>query len=510
MTVAANTKAQWSVIFDADNWQTLQDHLFPGDRDEHGAVLFAGFAEGRDGPRLLIREVLPALDGVDYVPGQRGYRALNPIFIAGAASRARNEGWSYLAVHCHGGRGSVSFSSVDLASHERGYPSLVQITGRPVGALVLAENAIAGDLWFPDGSRSELRDAKILSHNVLRLFPKPISHSFDSILEFDRQARMFGDAGQNALASMRVGVVGLGGAGSMAADMLARLGVGSLVLIDPDRIESSNLSRIVGSGRSDLEVHAGRLRRHKWRPGAKVSALKVDIAARNISDSGLGTELRLFHTSTNAYGAVESLKHCDWIILAADSQLARLTVNAISHAYLIPATQIGVKIPVDPKSGDVGQIFTVVRRILPHVGCLWCNGLIDPTELQLEVTGEEGVRARAYVGPDAPAPSVIAFNGIAVSMAMSDLLLSTVGLAHQGTKGMSAATYLRFLPREEKLFHDEPRSDMSCPYCGHDLTSLRAKGDAAILPISYSSDGARVVASRKNRRLRLPWTQERA
>jgi len=59
---------------------------------------------------------------------------------------------------------------------------------------------------------------------------------------------------------------------------------------------------------------------------------------------------------------------------------ARHWVNAAIHQYLIPATQIGVKIPADA-GGNIGLIHAAMRFFVPGAGCMWCNQLIDPTEL---------------------------------------------------------------------------------------------------------------------------------
>lgn len=50
---------------DAPLFEKLYRHLFPGDRDEHGAIIAAGIVETPRGTRLLAREVFPAGDGVD-------------------------------------------------------------------------------------------------------------------------------------------------------------------------------------------------------------------------------------------------------------------------------------------------------------------------------------------------------------------------------------------------------------------------------------------------------------
>jgi hypothetical protein len=110
-----------------DQWSTLRGHLFPGDGDEHGAALLCGVARSARATRLLVRDVVLALDGVDFIPGTRGYRLLTGEFVTGAIRRARDKKLVYLAVHNHGGSDSVGFSGPDLASHERGYPTLLRM-----------------------------------------------------------------------------------------------------------------------------------------------------------------------------------------------------------------------------------------------------------------------------------------------------------------------------------------------------------------------------------------------
>ena len=53
--------------------------------------------------------------------------------------------------------------------------------------------------------------------------------------------------GQGLLSKCRVGIIGLGGIGSILAEYLARLGVGDFCPVHDDHVEESNLSRIVGA-----------------------------------------------------------------------------------------------------------------------------------------------------------------------------------------------------------------------------------------------------------------------
>lgn len=77
--------------------------------------------------------------------------------------------------------------------------------------------------------------------------------------------RLYGAGSASRLARKRVAVIGLGGVGSWAAEMLARSGVGHLVLIDGDEVCVSNINRQSHAlqdtvGRIKVEVLAQRLR----------------------------------------------------------------------------------------------------------------------------------------------------------------------------------------------------------------------------------------------------------
>ncbi|MGH8613918.1 MAG: HesA/MoeB/ThiF family protein [Gammaproteobacteria bacterium] len=61
-----------------------------------------------------------------------------------------------------------------------------------------------------------------------------------------------GLAGQQRLLASQALIVGLGGLGSPVAIYLAAAGVGNLTLVDPDRVELSNLQRQVIHGSADI------------------------------------------------------------------------------------------------------------------------------------------------------------------------------------------------------------------------------------------------------------------
>ena len=59
----------------------------------------------------------------------------------------------------------------------------------------------------------------------------------------ERTHILVGDAGIEKLAESSVAVIGLGGVGAYAAEMLCRAGVGKLILLDSDRVSITNKNR---------------------------------------------------------------------------------------------------------------------------------------------------------------------------------------------------------------------------------------------------------------------------
>lgn len=436
----------------------LRAHLFRSDADEHGAVIGASAFEVGGELRLLGRWLFLAQDGTDYVPGERGYRMLTPEFVLRCVRTCAEEGLAYLAVHNHPGTDRVAFSSDDMASHRRGYPALLDILdGPPAGALVFAGSAIAGDIWLSEECQIELDHAVVTSHTPQVLYPAPRRHA-SADARYDRQVRLFGDRGQEVLASQKVGIVGAGGVGSLLNEYLARLGVGHLVVIDDDRIEESNSSRLVGARTTDWQprwLPIRLARRLGWKP-----TLKVRIAERVAREARPGIRFDAIDADVDDPEAAERLTDCDAIFLAADTMRARHVVNSICHRYLIPVWQAGTKVESDGSTGTVLDVFSVVRHLVPGQSCLWCNDLIDHSRLAEENATPEQRAAQTYI-EEVAAPSVITLNAVAAAHAVNDYLLTTVGL----TEHDAQAEWIRHHPLDGYFARQKTDTDLGCRQC---------------------------------------------
>lgn len=105
---------------------------------------------------------------------------------------------------------------------------------------------------------------------------------------------MFGADAVKRLAASRVAVVGLGGVGAMAAEMLVRAGVGRLVLVDTDTVSVSNLNRQLPAlhstlGRLKTEVVSERLL--DINPSLEVLSINEFVSEENVSSLFEGLRL---------------------------------------------------------------------------------------------------------------------------------------------------------------------------------------------------------------------------
>ncbi len=155
---------------------------------------------------------------------------------------------------------------------------------------------------------------------------------------FDRAARLFGEPGLHRLMGARVIIVGAGGVGSLAAESLARSGVGTLRLVDFDRVCVTNTNR---------QLHAMQ---------GTIGRKKTDVMAER---------LRLIHPTAT----VETLERF-YNRESAEEVLAE------GADFVVDA--------IDNLSAKAHLIFTCLERGIPIVSSMGAAARLDPT--QVEVT----------------------------------------------------------------------------------------------------------------------------
>lgn len=466
-----------------DTWQyrQLRQHLLRDDCDEYGALLLAGYRQSQAGNILYVREV-HLLGENDFPAGIHGYKQFAASALARIGNRAAQEKLALVSVHSHPSAGDRnSLSGDDLRAHERVFPHLLDITDSPVVAgLAFGQSSVAGEFWFTNGARHPLDRVRVVGPNLEFLYPEPPLVGTSST-RFDRQVRLFGDAGQARLRALHVAVVGAGGGGSILIEQLAHLGVGQITAIDHDVVKEHNLSRIMGATEAD----------------ARAGSKKIDVARRMatsidpaVAFEGVDGDIRDVDVATKLFDA-------DWVFLATDTAHARLVANAIAQSYMIPMVQIGAKVETR-RDGEIEQIYTAVRPVLPGHGCLACAGLIDPMALQRESASSEERANQNYLGTaDVIDPSVTTLNAAAASGALNAMLMSVVGLASD-----ELMSHRITLTREGSVLTLRPEQDDSCRWCGTTPGSRFARADASLLPCRPAASVIDPVSTFEKRGLR--------
>ncbi len=163
---------------------------------------------------------------------------------------------------------------------------------------------------------------------------------------------------------LRVGIIGLGRAGSWLAFRLAQMGVGSeggIVLMDSDILNESNLP--------DMLV-----------PEGAVGMPKVEAVAGTIRAFMPGYPVFPVFSNLSSAEAVDEIKRCDVVFTAVDEDSVRLGVSLIAARCHIPHIDIcGACSRTGENMTETGG---EVRLFLPGSlkGCLACYGKYDVRE----------------------------------------------------------------------------------------------------------------------------------
>ncbi len=108
-----------------------------------------------------------------------------------------------------------------------------------------------------------------------------------SVNQFCRSGLLIGNDGLEILKNSKVIVFGIGGVGSFVVEALGRTGIGSLVLVDNDVIDISNLNRQIHANQDTVgkvKAEAMKERILSINPECNVEAKQVFISAENINE----------------------------------------------------------------------------------------------------------------------------------------------------------------------------------------------------------------------------------
>ncbi len=376
---------------------------------ETGCILLVGRNDHASRPALLVHDVLPPAEG-ELTEQETDGLVFSSRYLRRALLQAREKGLAgFLTVHTHPfSDDQVRFSPYDDLNDPALMANLYDLQpDGAFGSLVLGRRSAAARTWRADGGGFDrLRELVIIGEQI-ETFPldgsaRPNPPEAPEI--FDRSLAITGGGALAQLSRMRVGVVGASGVGSLVAELLARAGAGEIVLIDFDRLEESNLNRVLHSRRRDAESGAD----------------KATRLANAINDLGLQTRVTVIETGDVRREEVAlELRGCDLIFGCIDRDWPRLILSEVAFQYLIPYIDLGTEIGV---SDIVQSLDSRVSYVAPGRPCLVCSGIISPERVRLEGYEDDELDRVIAMGYSSDirlaAPSVMDLNMRAASYAV--------------------------------------------------------------------------------------------
>lgn len=325
-------------------------------------------------------------------------------------------------VHTHPFCGDgVAFSGVDDRD-ERNFHWWLTNTLDAVhyASIVLSQSDYSARAWETEKAEAVAHPASVKCQTVAENWPcadpcQTQEGAIDSVSIqtgfLARSALALGlDNIRKVMTDQTIGIIGVGGLGSVIAENLIHSGFQTIHLIDPDHVEVTNLNRIVGAYYSDAEAH---------RP-------KAEVVQQHLQRINPSARVYAHILGVEDDASMSVLVQCDWLVVATDSHFSRYHAQKIALELAIPLISAGVNITVenDQITDMSGEVITARSG---DGFCLNCLGRINPTAVAAEkhqgdFVGAELVRKGYVTGRDVKEPAVKTLNAIIGAIAADALL----------------------------------------------------------------------------------------
>ncbi len=388
----------------------LREHLLPGDGLEAVAVALCGRRRSRSNHCLTVRSIVPIPydECKERTPDRVTWSTQRLIPLLKEADR---RDLAILKIHSHPG-GYPQFSFVDDESDTDLFNSVFGWTDSEfphASAVMLPDGRLFGRAILRDGSFQPL-DSILVPGDDIHFWTPESGGMVPSFAQ--RHSQLFGSGTTRRLQKMAVAVVGCSGTGSPVIEQLARLGVGRLVLVDPDHVEEKNLNRILNARREDAFLR---------RP-------KVEVMARAIASMGFATEVEIIQEDLATPRAVKAVAECDVVFGCMDGVEGRHLLNRLAAFYLLPYFDVGVRLVADGRGG-IDEASGAVHYVRPDGTTLQDRKVYNAEQLKaagLKRTDPKAYREQVRIGyirgVEEDRPAVISINMQMASTAVNELL----------------------------------------------------------------------------------------
>lgn len=350
----------------------LRDH--PEGHERGAIVLFRKFDREVSGlersPRFVAVEAI-AMDGDWVLDSSATHLRINMRKLPELYFRCEQEGLELGFAHSHP-TGAVDFSTKDDSNEQNILRGYAGCNGPGVSLVALI---LCGEQWrgrvrcgsTPTEAQAA-RHVAVLGDKIEMHLDGAESTDSDTLR---RQEAAFGKPFNRKLRSLRAVVVGAGGTGSALATLLARSGIGELVIVDGDKLEDTNLNRVRGYRK------------------AEVGKNKANTLAAYIRSLGLdGAVASIPEFADRSATAIDALATADIVFGCTDDVGGRDILTQAMYYYCLAYIDVGLTGAVGTDQDGLPYLRDHrgrVSMILPEYGaCLRCQGVVTEAKLAYE------------------------------------------------------------------------------------------------------------------------------
>src|SRR6266568_434506 len=353
--------------------QTASRHLLRSDGQEDLCFGVWYPSNGHSRTTAILYDLILPREGERHVHGNASFTV---DYFARSLGTCQAKGGGLAFLHSHPSVGWQAMSHADKVAEASHAAASAAVTGLPLLGLTLGEDrSWSARHWFRV-ARGKYEPIWCDTVRVVGLglrlsyHPKQVRR-YRLKAEFQRTTDIWGKEAQEHLGRIHIGICGLGSVGSVVCEVLARIGIRQVTLIDFDRISSHNLDRTLGATRSD----------------AKGRTFKTEVAARNaeVSATADGFQANRFEFSVVEPNGYSVALDCDLIFSCVDRPWPRRVLNHLAYAHLIPVIDGGIR--VRKSEGKLKSATWATGTAGPLRVCLECRGAYDPGLVAVERDG---------------------------------------------------------------------------------------------------------------------------
>lgn len=397
----------------------LKEILYKDEPLENAAFLLIGSNKFENEVKYLVRRIIEIPENLFIVKNEI-HIEISTQAIHGIVRLCEANNLGLALCHSH----PFSLKSLDYSpSDDYGEEQINEyfkkiLPNQPLISILFGRDKIVGRIWNDNGSIEEIKNLEIIGNTIkkITLTNKPQSlNVVESV--YDRQIGAFGLDGQIRINQTKVGIIGIGGTGSIIAEQLVRLGVVDLKIADHDTFDKSNITRMYGSSTNDLP-------QKKILKKELVPRYKVDIMVKHLQKINPKLNIKGFKENIVYKTTADKFLDRDVIFACTDKHWSRAIINQISFQYLIPVINTGVRL-----SSHLGKFSagTIVSHFLgPDKPCLWCYDYLKSNIIyaeSIDPSNRKNLINQGYIeNIDDLQPSVITYTSLGSCLSMTIFL----------------------------------------------------------------------------------------